>query len=74
MCVCLSVCRVVVQPPPKSLEELLERQWEQTAQFILDQAGSKNNGKAGRERMSWNGELSLVFDGGLYDGGLTLKN
>ena len=47
VCVCLCVCRVVVQPPPKSLEELLERQWEQTAQFILDQAGSKNNGKEG---------------------------
>ena len=32
-------------PPPRSLQELLERQWEQTAQFILDQAGKQNNGK-----------------------------
>ena len=31
--------------PPLSLQELLERQWEQTAQFILDQAGRQNNGK-----------------------------
>ena len=31
-------------PPPRSLQELLERQWEQTAQFILDQAGKQNNG------------------------------
>lgn len=31
--------------PPTSLQELLERQWEQTAQFILDQAGKQNNGK-----------------------------
>ncbi|XP_019851070.1 PREDICTED: protein AF-10-like [Amphimedon queenslandica] len=29
--------------PPLSLQELLERQWEQTAQFILDQAGRQNN-------------------------------
>lgn len=32
-------------PPPRSLQELLERQWEQTAQFILDQAGKQNNGE-----------------------------
>jgi hypothetical protein len=31
--------------PPLSLHELLERQWEQTAQFILDQAGRQNNGE-----------------------------
>ena len=30
--------------PPKSLQELLEKQWEQTAQFIIDQAGRRNNG------------------------------
>ena len=31
--------------PPRSLQELLERQWEQTAKFILDQAGKQNNGE-----------------------------
>ncbi|CAI8040899.1 Protein AF-10 [Geodia barretti] len=29
--------------PPLSLQELLETQWQQTAQFILDQAGRQNN-------------------------------
>ncbi|XP_064402435.1 uncharacterized protein LOC135348176 isoform X2 [Halichondria panicea] len=29
--------------PPRSLQELLERQWEQTAQFILDKVGKQNN-------------------------------
>lgn len=34
-------------PPPRSLQALLERQWEQTAQFILDQAqaGKQNSGE-----------------------------
>lgn len=42
----LSPCSTVSQcGPPLSLQELLERQWEQTAQFILDQAGRQNNGK-----------------------------
>ena len=31
--------------PPMSLQELLERQWEQTAQFIIHQAGQQNNGR-----------------------------
>ena len=31
--------------PLHSLQNLLERQWEQTAQFILDQAGKQNNGE-----------------------------
>ena len=31
--------------PPLSLQELLETQWQQTAQFILDQAGRQNNGQ-----------------------------
>jgi len=39
--------RAPVGFPPRSLHELLERQWEQTAQFILDQAGSQNNGERG---------------------------
>lgn len=29
--------------PPMSLQELLERQWEQAAQFIIHQAGQQNN-------------------------------
>lgn len=37
--------RTALGAPPRSLHELLERQWEQTAQFILDQAGRQNNGK-----------------------------
>ena len=41
-------CAVIVAriqaPPPRSLQDLLERQWEQTAHFILDQAGKQNNG------------------------------
>ena len=31
--------------PPLSLQDLLERQWQQTAQYILDQAGRQNNGE-----------------------------
>ena len=37
------LCRML--GPPMSLQELLERQWEQTAQFIIHQAGQQNNGK-----------------------------
>ena len=32
--------------PPRSLQDLLERQWEQTAQFILDKVGKQNNGES----------------------------
>ena len=38
---------VVVLGPislPRASQELLEKQWEQTAQFIIDQAGRRNNG------------------------------
>ncbi|XP_065898078.1 protein AF-10-like isoform X2 [Dysidea avara] len=30
-------------PPPTSLTELLERQWEQTAQFVMDQSSRQSN-------------------------------
>lgn len=32
-------------PPPTSLTELLQRQWEQTAQFVMDQSSRQSNGK-----------------------------
>lgn len=41
----VSACRLL--GPPMSLQELLERQWEQTAQFIIHQAGQQNNGRPG---------------------------
>jgi len=32
-------------PPPTSLTELLQRQWEQTAQFVIDQSSRQSNGE-----------------------------
>ena len=57
-------------PPPRSLQELLERQWEQTAQFILDQAGKQNNGGCGRGGGCGHGDGGCGCDGGCgHEGG-----
>lgn len=38
-------CRQQSLAPPTSLMELLQRQWEQTAQFVMDQSSRQSNGK-----------------------------
>ena len=39
-------CRQQLLAPPTSLMELLQRQWEQTAQFVMDQSSRQSNGRA----------------------------